>query len=97
MRTQRLETGAYKSKKLATRPARRVFRPTAPRAAQDRSLRLTRTGGCRTTESPFAVTVFFVRGLPTEPFWFLLLDERFGTKPEIIALVAAFDDVSKID
>ena len=75
MRTQRLKTGAYKSKKLATRSARRVppplrfgaalvyvlihhkpagrevglaksgFRPTAPRAVHDRSLRLTRMRG----------------------------------------------------
>jgi hypothetical protein len=42
MRTQRLKTGAFKSKELATRPARRVFRPTAPRAVHDRSLSLTR-------------------------------------------------------
>jgi hypothetical protein len=42
MPTERLKTGAYKSKELATRPARRVFRPTAPRAVHDRSLRLTR-------------------------------------------------------
>jgi hypothetical protein len=47
MRTQRLKTGAYKSKELATRPARRVFRPTAPRAEHDRSLRLTPMGCCR--------------------------------------------------
>jgi len=49
----------------------------------------------RVYSRPFAVLPFSF-ALPTEPFWFLLLDERFGAKPEIIALVAAFDDVSKI-